>query len=163
MIRKASNKKIRICAVFLLSLFVALNVAWGIHHILVFGKYEKITKDESVPNANVSARDNLTFSVSKTKYLNFGGNLGIVATEDEKYLIIWPTLFKGNSFGFMTSDENQTYNFVIDEFGNLLNSDDFTESAQAVYADNKEYAQYLLSEFNAWSKAAENSDFSFFD
>lgn len=160
--KKSNNIIVKIC-VIILSVFIAINAVWLIHHFLVFGKYEKITFDEAIPNAKVSLKNNLTFSVSKAQYLNFAGNLGIVAAEDEKFLIVWPTLLEGNTYGFMMSDETQTYNFVVDEFGNLLNGDEFAESAKAVYAENKDYAQYLLSEFNAWTEAAEKCDYSFFD
>lgn len=157
------KRLIKISIIILVSAFVLLNAVWGIHHNLLFGKYEKITVSEAVTNANVSAKDGLTFSVSKAKYLNFGGNLGIVDAENKKYLIVWPTLFNGNTYGFMMSDDTQTYNFIIDSQGNLLNDNKFPKAAQIAYEDNKSYAKHLISEFDAWTEAAKNGDKTFFD
>lgn len=161
--KPSMKKKLIKTSVALIFLFVLLNVFWIIHHQLVYGKYEKITHVDSVPNVFVSAKDDLTFSVSKKRYLNFGGNLGIVDAEKKRYLIIWPTLFKGNTYGFMMSDETQTYNFIIDKCGNLLNGDCFTQEAQIVYEENKENALNLLGEFEAWEQAANKRNDKFFD
>ena len=157
------GRTLKICGICFIGIFLLINIIWGIYHISIFGKYEAITVDEAVPDAKISLKDNLTFSVSKTRYLDFGGNLGIVDAESQCYLIIWPTMFNGNTYGFMMSDKSQTYYFIIDEDGNLLNSDDFTAEEQLIYNENKESAQHLLNEFIAWRKAAINGDKTFFD
>lgn len=160
---KKKLSKIKMFSLILVSVILVLNITWGIYHQILFGKYENITFDDTVPGAKISYKDNLTFSVSKTKYLDFGGNLGIVDAENERYLIIWPSLSNGYSYGFMASDNEQSYNFLIDSNGNLLNKDDFPQSAQLFYEDNKDHALYLLEKFQQWSKAADQNDRTFFE
>lgn len=161
--KEKSKKILTACIAMLGCTVLALTAVWGVYHQLVFGKYEKITFDENIPNAHISARNNMTFSVSKTVWLKFGGNFGIVNIDEHKYLIVWPTLFHGNTYGFMMSDETQTYTFLVNEQGDLLNSDDFTQEVCLKFENNKDDVRYLLSEFDAWTKAAENKDRSFFD
>ena len=155
--------KTRIIFLILFSVILIVSITWGIHHHMLFGKYENITFDYSVPGAKISYKDNLTFSVSKTRYLDFGGNLGIVDAENGRYLIVWPSLFNDNTYGFMMTDTEQTYNFLIDLKGNLLNKDDFPYTVQLIYDNNKIHAIYLLEQFSQWSKAAEKDDRSFFE
>ena len=156
-------KKISILVCCLLVLFIIFNAAWMIDHEILFGKYEYITKDDNIPDAFVSPRNELTFSVSKKKYLNFGGNLGISSPQEEKYLIIWPHICKDTSFGYMISDGNQSYNFLVNSEGYLLNKESLGKNEQATFEENKDYLLYLLSEYRLWSKAAENGEKAFFE
>ncbi|MBQ7674585.1 MAG: hypothetical protein IJT36_08810 [Alphaproteobacteria bacterium] len=157
-----TRKKIIALLIIIISFFI-LNAFWLVHHYALFGKYEKITKDPSVPGAYISPKDDLTFSVSKIRYLNFGGNLGISDPEKGIYLIIWPHLFKDYEYGFMIMAKNETYNYYIDENGKLLNGDLFSEEALNTFKTNNKEVLFLINEYNQWKLAAEKNDKTFFD
>jgi len=63
----------------------------------------------------------------------------------------------------MMSDNNETYHFIVDIDGNLINNDEFSEREHIVYEENREYALHLLAEYQAWPEAAEKNDQTFFD
>lgn len=160
--KKRMNKKYNFLFLFFSLLFIVINMAWLTHHHILFGKFEKITRDSSVPGVYISPKDGLTFSVSKNKYLSFGGNLGISDPKEGIYLIIWPHIFKDYEFGFMIMNDNGTYNFVVDESGELQNGDLFTDEAIEFFKLNSGKLFFLIDEYEQWKEAAEKGDKSFF-
>jgi hypothetical protein len=95
--------------------------------------------------------------------LSFGGNLGIAAPEEERYLIIWPHLLSGNTYGFMMTHNDQVYNFSVDTNGNLFPKNIFNEEEQKIFEENKDAALNLLAKYHAWTEAAIKGDKTFFD
>lgn len=159
--KKTCNKKKLIFSLVIV-IFIIINAFWIIHHKMLFGKYERITKDPSVPNAYISLKGNLTFSVSKTKYLNFGGNLGVSNPEKGMYLIIWPHMFRGFEYGFMIMTDNGTYNYYVDELGELQNAYQLISEDILLFESNKSELSFLISEYKEWKIAAEKGDKSYF-
>lgn len=156
-----ARKKIIVLLIIIISFFI-LNAFWLAYHYALFGKYEKITKDPSVPGAYISPKDNLTFSVSNKKYLNFGGNLGISDPKKGVYLIIWPHMFRDFEYGFMIMTDNGTYNYYVDEFGELQNAVQLTSEDILLFKSKKSELSFLISEYKEWKIAAEKGDNNYF-
>jgi hypothetical protein len=156
------NKKTRIALGIVLGAVILLHITWGAYHMELFGKYKRITKDENVPGIHIASRNGDTFSISKMKYLQFSGNLGI-STGNDQHLLIWPKFFGHHVYGLMVVSDNVIYNFYIDEEGSLLNGNQFGAAGQEVFEKNKEVASELIETFHAWTVAAEKRDQDFFD
>ena len=152
-----NHKKITSAVLTVLIAFLLLNCVWAVYHNMVFGGYERVTKNDYYAGASVSLKDGKTFSVSTKYYLSFKGNLAIMDQENKQHLLVWPKLGGEPKIGFSTDG----YNFYIDKDGNLAREED--DIAKKVYEENRDSALVLLNDYNEWTKAAENNDRTFFN
>ena len=152
----SKHKIISITVLVVLIAFLLLNCVWAIYHNMLFGSYEKITKNDRVAGACIFIKDDKTYSVSGKSYLSFKGNLSINDQQNKCFLLVWPSLSGEPEIGFSA----EAYNFYIDTEGNLVSKED--DIAKQIYTENREFALILLNDYNEWTKAAENKDTSFF-
>ena len=152
-----NHKKITVAVLTILIAFLLLNCIWAVYHHIVFGSYERVTKNDYYAGANISIKDGRVYSVSDMTYLSFGGNLSINDQENKCFLLVWLTLSDEPKIGFTVGQ----YNFYIDKDGNLAREED--DIAEKAYEENRDLALDLLNDYNEWTKAAENNDRTFFN
>ena len=151
------HKTITAAVLTVLIAFLLLNCVWAVYHNMVFGSYERITKDDNFPGVAISKKDGKTYSVTGKYYLSFGGNLSISDEQNKCFLIVWPSLSGEPEIGF-TVDR---YNFYIDKDGNLAR--DYDDVAEKIFEENNDALLALLKDYNEWTKAAENKDETYFN
>jgi hypothetical protein len=157
------RKKIWILIGSIICAIAILHIAWLVYHSIVFGKYERITYDESVPGVHIANKNGETFSVSKIQYLQFNGNLGITK-DNNYYLLVWPKLFRATEYGFMVLNDNtQTYYFYVDAEGTLVNEDQLNADERSIFSKNENIVKDLIEIFKDWTIAAYNGERSFFE
>ena len=62
----------------------------------------------------------------------------------------------------MVMTDNGTYNYYVDEFGKLQNSEQLSNEDILLFESNKSELSFLMSEFKEWKTAAQKGDSNYF-
>ena len=151
-----NHKKITVAVLTVLIAFLLLNCVWAVYHNMVFGGYERITRDDNFPGVAISEKDGKTYSVSTKYYLSFGGNLCINDDENRCFLCAWLYLNKEPKIQISVASRG----FDVDSEGKLVGS--YDDIAKKIYDENYESIMTIMNDYNEWTKAAENKDETYF-
>lgn len=110
--KKLNGKRIFI---FIISVFLILNVAWL---LITTTKYNKFVKD--IPKLKghsyaIKKEDGYNYHVKKPDYLHYTGNLSISNSKKGELLIIWPLISGGYKYGIRIQDNEKAYEIYVDE------------------------------------------------
>ncbi len=121
--KKITWKKV---AIMVVAVFALWNTVWFGYCYFKYSPYtEKVPMNEEF-DTYFKQEDGFSYSVKKPDYLRFEGNLAISDYEDTTSLIIWPLVTGGYEYGFMLHEDNQQYEFYVDEeLKPIDSSDDF--------------------------------------
>ncbi|MGM9663651.1 MAG: hypothetical protein ACI3XF_02305 [Eubacteriales bacterium] len=154
------KKKIGICSLVLLAVFLLLNLIWfGWRHMAysAFAKdWDRTFSSSSLfPTYAAKDEDGFDYTVKYPNYLSLTGNLavGFPGTDEEPFtdgIIIWPKVTGGYEYGIILNpreDGESGYMFYIDADGNAVD-----EEYRSIAEEYREVISELLERAeNMWN------------
>lgn len=142
-------KKVLAVVLFVIAVFLIINIVWYIGRENKYSDYSKGMNESMLstfltPRYDFVDEEGFTYGVKYPDYLSNTGNLSVAfpAVDDNPYtdgLIVWID-GKKYEYGVILYDNENQYMVEIDESGNELNEED-----HAVVEDHKENIILLLN------------------
>lgn len=156
------KKTLKFVIILLVISFLLLNIFWLLYINATLKKYSDITTDERFPGISISSKNGCTYSVSDIKYLKFQGNLAI-ENSNGNFLLIWLHMFSDNKYGFTLNHNGISYQFVINEKCELVDSRLYSDETIMLFNEHVNEAETMIKAFEEWKLAADSRNKTYFD
>ncbi|WP_461205842.1 hypothetical protein [Clostridium sp. DL1XJH146] len=143
---KINGKRILL---FIILVFVVLNLSWFLITTLKYNKYIKAVPKNEFGLYGIKKEDGYTYSVKKPDYLHYTGNLAVSNMEKGELLIVWPLIFGGYKYGFSIQYAEGAYEIYVDENMKPINEDDM-DAIQEIEKHKDELEELFSKENEMW-------------